>query len=407
MKTRLLYIAGILLALTVLVFPEPAYGQSVLDYLLKAKAFNSTGRPDKSVKILTEALEKQKNNRLLLERAEAYILKGDYSGAIADLNSANDLHDQSGEYALARVYALKGDAATSLYHLELSMKSVFRRSEKEIMLDPAFSRIENRPEWRQFWKKDWYSLTEKKISEIEYYTSNGKIEEASAVLNELEKSYPGSVTARYAESLVDISAGRFTSSVRVLSELLVSDPGNEKYLKALAQAQESLNNPAGASGTYSKLLSLDVADAVLLIQRAECYRKTGETDKAIADIEKYLELYPEDIKALSMAGKLNATSGDNLKALKYFSENLKNNPNDPQCYLDRAGSYFAARSWDWAVKDYAMALDLDPGNSETWLYKGIALLNSGKTDDACFDFKKSFSLGNKKATDYISKHCIK
>ena len=407
MKMRLLYIASILLAIIVLVLPQPAYGQAVIDYLLKAKAFNSSGKPDKSVEILTEALEKQKDSRLLLERAEAYISKGDYSGAMADLNSANALNDQSGEYVLARVYALKGDAATSLYHLELSMKSDFRRSEKDIMLDPAFSRIENRPEWRQFWKKDWYSLSERKISEIEYYASNGKIEEASAVLNELEKSYPGSVTARYAESLVDISAGRFTSAVRILSELLASDQGNEKYLKALASAQESLNNPAGASVTYSKLLSLDVAEADLLIKRSECYRKTGETDKAIADIEKYLELFPGDRKALSMAGKLNAASGDNLKALKYYSENLKNNPNDPQCYLDRAGSYFAARSWDWAVKDYTMALDLDPGNSETWLYKGIALLNSGKTDDACFDFKKSFSLGNKKATDYISRHCIK
>jgi Flp pilus assembly protein TadD len=54
-----------------------------------------------------------------------------------------------------------------------------------------------------------------------------------------------------------------------------------------------------------------------------------------------------------------------------------------------------------------MALDLEPGNSDTWLNKGIALLNSGKTEDACFDFRKSFSLGNKKAADYISRHCIK
>ncbi len=407
MKTSLLSMIKTGIIISVLIFSELAHGQSVLDYLLQAKAFSSSGRPEQSVLILTEALAKQKDSRLLLERAEAFILKGDYSGAIADYNSANDLSAQSGEFGLAKVYAVKGDAATSVYHLELSMKTGFKRSEKEIMLDPAFSRIENRPEWRQFWKKDWYTVSEEKISEIEFYASNGKIEEASAVLNDLKKSYPGSATAKYAESLVDLSAGRFTSAVKTLSELLASEPDNEKYLKALARAQENLENPAGASVTYSKLLSLDVADAELLTLRAECYRKTGETDKAIADIGKYLTLYPDDRKALSLAGKLNASSGDNLKALKYFSDNLKNNPNDPQCYIDRAGSYFSARSWDWAVKDYTMALDLDPANSETWLNKGIALLNSGRTDDACYDFKKSFSLGNKKATDYISRHCIK
>ena len=77
---------------------------------------------------------------------------------------------------------MKGDAATSLYHLELNLNSSFRKSEKEIMLDPAFSTIENRPEWRQFWKKEWYSMTEKSISEIEYYVSAGKIDESKEVL---------------------------------------------------------------------------------------------------------------------------------------------------------------------------------------------------------------------------------
>ena len=407
MKNSLLSMRKFGIIISVLVVSEMAYGQSILDYLLQAKAFNASGQPEQSVRILTEALDKQKDNRLLLERAEAFILKGDYSEAIADYNEANNLSDKSGEFGLAKVYALKSDAATSLYHLEINMKTDHKRSEKEIMLDPAFSRIENKPEWRQFWKKDWYSVPEEKISEIEFYTSNGKIEEASAALNELKKSYQGSTITEYAESLVDISAGRFTSAVKILSGLLTSEPDNEKYLRSLALAQERLGNSAGASQTYSKLLSLDVADANIITLRAECYRKTGETDKALADIDKYLSLYPADRKALSLAGKLNASSGDNLKALKYFSENLKNNPNDPQCYIDRANSYLSARSWDWAVKDYTMALDLEPGNSDVWLNKGIALLNSGKTEDACFDFRKSFSLGNKKATDYISKYCIK
>jgi Flp pilus assembly protein TadD len=82
-------------------------------------------------------------------------------------------------------------------------------------------------------------------------------------------------------------------------------------------------------------------------------------------------------------------------------------PSEPQCYIDRANSYFLSRSWDWAIKDYSMSLDLQPGNAEAWLNKGISLLNSGKVSDACFDFRRSLSLGNRKATEYISRHCIK
>ena len=125
------------------------------------------------------------------------------------------------------------------------------------------------------------------------------------------------------------------------------------------------------------------------------------------DLEKYLSLYPENKTALSLAGKVEAVSGDNLKALDYFSRNLKLHPNDADCYVDRANSYFVSRSWDWAVKDYSMSLDLNPSNSDAWLNKGIALLNASKVEDACHDFRKALSLGNKRASEYVSSNCIK
>jgi L,D-transpeptidase ErfK/SrfK len=96
-----------------------------------------------------------------------------------------------------------------------------------------------------------------------------------------------------------------------------------------------------------------------------------------------------------------------LYPLEYFSRNLKLHPNDPECYIDRANSYFISKSWDLAIDDYSMSLDLKPANSDVWLNKGIALLNSGKVEDACHDFRISFRQGNKRVADYISRNCIK
>jgi tetratricopeptide (TPR) repeat protein len=390
-----------------LLFSGIIYGQTVFDFLLKAKALNNSGKPDQAIEILSGALKDQQDSRLFLERGEANFVKGDYSAALSDYNSANNLLKFSGEYGLARAYAMKGDAATSLYHLEQNLKSPVRKSEKEIMLDPAFTRIENRPEWRLFWKKEWYSEADKSISEIEYYLSAGKGNEAGEVLTGLQKNYPGNDNILYGRALINLSSGKYPDAIKTLAGLLAADPENEKYLRALAKAQTGASNPAGASSTYSTLIGLEIPDADLLMLRAECYKKTGETEKAMLDLQKYLSLYPENKAALSMAGKTEASSGNNLKALEYFSENLKLHPNDAECYIDRANSYFLSRSWDWAVKDYSMSLDLDPENSETWLNKGIALLNSGRKEDACHDFRMSLSLGNKKATDYISRNCIK
>jgi tetratricopeptide (TPR) repeat protein len=382
-------------------------GQQAVDSVLKARALRESGKPDQAIGLLNGAINETKTSRLYAERAEANIVKGDYSAAIADYNEANKVTEGSGEYGLSKVYALKGDVGTSLYHLELNLKSPDKRSEKEILLDPAFGTIDNRPEWRQFWKKEWYTLTEKSISEIEYYLSAGRIDQSKEVLSELIKSNESDTGILYAEALISLASGNFSEALKTISGLITSDPGNEKYLRILAKAQTGASDPAGASSTYSELLVSDVADAELLLLRADCYQKTGETDKALSDIRRYLDIYPGNSTALSLAGKVEAKSGDNLKALTYFSENLKLHPNDPECYIDRANSYFVSRSWDMAINDYSMSLDLRPGNSDVWLNKGIALLNSGREDDACHDFRRSFSLGNKRVTEYISRNCIK
>jgi tetratricopeptide (TPR) repeat protein len=383
------------------------FGQQTVDCILKAKALLEAGKPEQAISLLNQSIVGTKDSRLFTERAEADILLGDYSRAIGDYNEANKIAASSGEFGLARIYALKGDAGTSLYHLEMSMNSPYKRSEKEILLDPAFSILENRQEWRQFWKKEWYSKTEKSISEIEYYVSAGKIEEAREIVTDLKNNVDHSPDVLYSESLVNVAAGKYSEAMKVLPALISSNPGNEKYLRLMAKAQTGLSDPAGASLTYSQLIGSGVADAELMVLRAECYRKSGETEKAMSDIRKYLEIYPENETALSLAGKFTANLGDNIQALEYFSKNLKLHPNDPECYIDRANSYFISKSWDLAISDYSMSLDLKPSNSDVWLNKGVALLNTGKVEDACHDFRISFRQGNKRVADYISRNCIK
>jgi len=382
-------------------------GQTSYDLLLKSKALIATGKPSQAIGILSSSIANKPDSRLYSERAEAKLLNGDISGAINDYNSADNITQFSGEYGLARIYAIKGDAATALYHLELSMKSQFRKSDKEIFIDPSFAKIENSAEWRLFWKKDWYTTIERNISEIEYYVKTGKTDDARTVYTEIERAYPDHQSVKYADAIIKISSGKPGDAIKLLSDLLAAEPGNEAYLRALAAAQIGASNAAGASDTYSRMISLEVPDAELYMLRAECYRKTGEKEKAMADIIKYLSLYPGSKAALSQAGKTESSSGNNLKALEYFSENLRLHPNDPECYVDRGNSYFLSKSWQWAIKDYSMSLDLDPQNSDVWLSKGIALLNSGKTEDACYDFRRSFALGNKNAVEYISRNCIK
>lgn len=396
-----------LFLILLLTVSRAALCQDTSDHLMKAKALSAAGNHDQAVAVLNDATLSDNDFRLYLQRAEAYENMGDYSSAIRDYNEANKIAPSSGEYGLARIYALKGDVQTSLYHLELNLSSRMKRSEKEIMLDPAFGSVENRSEWRNFWKKERYTEIERKVSEIEFYTASGNTEDAKAILAELKSGYPYSDEVIYSEALINMASGKPAEAARIVTKITEEAQPSEKYLRLLARAQSASNNNAGATVTYTRIMQSGAADAGLLLSRAECYRKTGEMDKAANDIERYLGFYPDDMEALRMAGKTQAVSGDNLKALEIFSKNLALHPNEADLYVDRGNSYLAARSWEWAIKDYSMSLDLKPGNSDAWLNKGIALLNSGKKQEACHDFRKALSLGNKRASELISANCIR
>jgi tetratricopeptide (TPR) repeat protein len=396
----------IILILLFTFFGNTARAQGEVDLIFKATAMSESGKTGDAIGVLNSAIGTMATSRLYVQRGELHFSVNDLSSAIQDFNQGNRIDEHSGDFGLAKAYAVKGDASTSLYHLGMHLESVYKKSEKEIMLDPSFGKIENRPEWRQFWKKDWYNSAERNRSEIEFLTSGKRIDDSRGILAEMKRNYPESEETLYSEALINIASVKYNEAVAIAVKLTELNPSNAKYLRLLANGQEGQLNYAGASATYSKLLESGVADARILLSRAQCYRRTGETDKAKRDIERFLEYYPDDKSALSIAGKVEAESGDNLKALEYFSKNLKLHPNDADCYIDRANSYFASKSWKWAADDYSMSLDLNPDNPDVWLNRGISLLSAGNVKDACHDFKRSYSLGNQRASSYLSRNCI-
>jgi tetratricopeptide (TPR) repeat protein len=403
----MIYMRKFIIAVFLISFSAGAYCQEHTEILMRAKALAVSGQGELALQLLDEELKSSNDYRLYHQRAEIHALSGDYSSAIIDYNESNKVNSESGEFGLAKMYALKGDVQTSLYHLERNLSSAWKRSEKEILLDPVFGKLENKAEWRTFWKKERYSEIERKVSEIEFYTSSGKTADAEEILEQISTKFGGREEIAYSEALVKLSAGRPEEAVRVLSGIAGMAGMNERYLRTLARAQFASANAAGASETYSRLLQAGIADPEILKSRAECYMKTGETDKALNDLNLFLEMYPDDQNALSMAAKTEAVAGDNLRSIELLSRNIELHPGDAALYVGRGDSYFRARSWERAIMDYSMSLDLNPSNADAWLNKGISLLNSGKKQEACFDFRRALKLGNKRATEFISRNCIK
>ena len=377
------------------------------DIILRAKALIDNGKAGESYALLTTALSGLPDSRLYVLKGDASLIKGNIAGAIGDYQSANKLISSSGDYGLAMAYAYSRDVKNSLFYLDRNISSPFRKSEKEILLENAFTFIENTPEWRLFWKTERYSYPERKLSEVEFNISTGKISDAELLVKELTESYPNDRNTLYARALLLNSQQKYPESLSLVTELLAKDKNSTTYLLLLGTVQMNAGNMPGASSAYTRLIENECPDAGIYLKRAECYRKTQELDKASADVDKFLSYYPGNKEALSLSGRIASERGNNLKAIELYTNNINLHPEDPQCFIDRANSYFISKTWENAIRDYSMALDLKPNDPDVWLNMGISLLNSGKTEDACFDFRRALELGNKKASAYINRNCIK
>jgi len=392
----------------VMILPLLTYSQAeVYTALLKAEALRSAGDNTKSLALLNEFLANTSDYRLLLSRGEIYLATGNILSAEADFTSASGLKRGSGAYGLARVFAARRNAHKSLVFLEENLKSEFRVSERLIMADATFNGIENTTEWRKFWSIDRYSEAELLLSEVQYLIGIGKVDEARETVLARKSTQIPRHESLYSEALVSFASGQYQAAANLLTSEASTGLSGFMRDKLLADSYYELGNYNLAISMMTNLIADEIPDAEIFIRRARCYDAISDYPKSLSDIDFYLAIFPTSEIALNFAGAICIKAGDNKGALKYLNVNLEANPNSIEAFRSRGEVWTSTRMWDYAVSDFSMALDLDPFDSEIWLNKGISLLNMGKREEACHDFRQSMRLGNRKASEYVNKNCIR
>lgn len=374
--------------------------------LLKATALRNQSRSEEAINILTSALSTKQSSDMYYERGEAYLSAGLIKKASSDFLTVESLAKGQGLYGLSKCAAVSGDAKGAVGYLEALMRTPYKRSEAEINLDSVFSSVSSTPEWREFWKKEWYRGSEKSKSIIEYNIKAGKVDLAREEYTSLSSIYPDTDTKVYCEALIYIASGDPESAIKCIISITDGSivPG---YVLALARAHDAAGNYFASATEYGKLIKAEYNDATLFLLRGEELRKAGDRDAAVSDFEVYLSIYPDDYRALSMIGKTLAEKGSLYQALPYMNRNIELNPGKAEPFSDRGDVYFSCRSWENAIVDYSMSLDLNPSKGDVFLNIGVAMINSGDSKGACSFLREALQLGQKDAAKYISRYCNK
>ena|ERR1022692_1546905 len=141
----------------------------------------------------------------------------------------------------------------------------------------------------------------------------------------------------------------------------------------------------------------DNSGAVYFLSAADYYRgisevRRGDTNNALVDFSKAIELNPPFDQAYYDRGKLKQTMGDLDGALGDYDKAIELNPQNSAAYNNRGNVRVARNDLDGAFADFRKAVELDPRNAKALMNLGITKAKRGDITGSNLDFNKAIEV---------------
>jgi tetratricopeptide (TPR) repeat protein len=202
--------------------------------------------------------------------------------------------------------------------------------------------------------------------------SEGKFEEAVFTLEKVIELNPINAKAHNAIGVAYFETKKYGNALKYYSEAILRDSSDYKYFYNRANAKKELLDLSGSLTDYRKALTLkkDVED--IYLNRAAVYFDLKDYEGAMKDLEQVLNLKQGHPYANFNIGKI----------------------------------ALVLNNYDLAINHFNKTLQILPQFSNCHYLLGLALVGSGRVNDACFAFQTAKEFGNESAESEINKHCI-
>ncbi|WP_368236879.1 TPR end-of-group domain-containing protein, partial [Alistipes shahii] len=123
--------------------------------------------------------------------------------------------------------------------------------------------------------------------------------------------------------------------------------------------------------------------------RSQCYNEIGDTEHAIADITKCIELGDgKDYYAIISRADYYRKGGQYKEAIADFTKGIELDPTSAYAYYKRGWCYELSGDDDSAMKDYNTGIDVDKTYPYIFLMRGALYLKRGEKEKSNADFEE-------------------
>ena len=154
---------------------------------------------------------------------------------------------------------------------------------------------------------------------------------------------------------------------------------------------------------FTKAIELKPDYALAYNNRGAVYRDKGEHDQAIKDCNEAIRLKPDYAEPYSNRGAAYRNKGDYDRAIKDYDMAIKLKRDFVQAYYNRGLAYHEKRELDLAIKDYSKAIELNPKLFHPYYNRGNAYLQKRDFDRAIEDYSKAIELNPELGPAYCNR----
>ncbi|WP_029906849.1 tetratricopeptide repeat protein [Prevotella sp. 10(H)] len=190
---------------------------------------------------------------------------------------------------------------------------------------------------------NYYNSLESKNKAINYYRK--------AVLYDSDNYY---YNMAYGSMCLEFK--QYSDAIQQFEKLIAKDPDNNELYVYLSEAYRLDGDIKNAISTLDKLEQLTGLNEKISLHKYQLYTMMKQEKQAFAEIQKYIDKYPTEIKYYTLLGDLYLQAGKKNEAYLVYSKAKSIDPDDPYLISSMAEYYQQAGNKEAAEEELHIAL---------------------------------------------------